>query len=63
MRQPDICMCFGGRCWKQFCHNLPKKARVEEQVQPKERNKYHKNKVLTLSESLAEIKKDKSDNE
>lgn len=24
LRQPDTCLCFGGRCWKQHCPNRKK---------------------------------------
>lgn len=63
IRQPDVCFCFGGRCWRQFCPDRAqnkKKAKDTQYERPKGRKRTHPE-VRTLSQSLKEMNKDKAD--
>jgi hypothetical protein len=53
IRQPDECICFGGRCLRKFCPNQSKKAK-DEHVRP-EGPRQRRKKVLKLSDSLREM--------
>lgn len=68
MRQPNVCSCFGGRCWKYLCPNNPRsKVKRERSDREHTQPKYYKGKdpregkILTLSESLKQRENDKNE--
>jgi len=58
VRQPDVCLCFGGRCWKKFC---PERSKPEPDPHIRPIKSYKGNRkrkrILNLRDSRAELEK------